>query len=396
MGEERIGIVRFHDMRGVFDRRRNVAVAAQIGRRRSLGEFGGAQREALAALGSGRTFVPGHFQFVARAVRRPKAFRHDGDAIAQSLPVAARIGLARPDDESVVDSGQRLDGVDIRADQLAAEDRTFLKDGVQHARHGDVDAEQRLAAHDFRIIDAGNRPADDLEVFRIFKRHAREIGHRHAGGLGGKRAIGERAAAVAVIDHAGFRAAFRRRDIPGLRGGSDKHLAAGCADPAQRIVVQRRRPAAAGKLLAVFGGVERRLLDSHILPRNIEFFGDHHRQHGLDALADLRILRHDGDDAVGRDADKGVQRGGFAGGFRGCRHCGARQRRQGGLQQQTAACRDSGLQKRAPRMRGGRRQLGLGRFGGGVGGHHGVHHHLTVVAPAGASAACLIAARMRV
>ena len=70
--------------------------------------------------------------------------------------LAARIGLARPDDESVVDSGQRLDGVDIRADKLAAEDRTFLKDGVQHARHGDVDAEQRLAGDDFRIVDAGN------------------------------------------------------------------------------------------------------------------------------------------------------------------------------------------------------------------------------------------------
>src|SRR4029077_12910755 len=103
---------------------------------------------------------------------------------------------------------------------------------------------------------ARNGPAEYFEVLRILERHAREIGHRHAGRLSGKRAVRKRAAAVTMMDNAAFSRAFRRRDVPGSRGGSDDHLAPGCADPAQRIVVQRCRPAATRKLLAVFGGIE--------------------------------------------------------------------------------------------------------------------------------------------
>ena len=48
------------------------------------------------------------------------------------------------------------------------------------------------------------------------------------------------------------------------------------------------------------------------LPVGVEFLGDHHRQHRLDPRPDLWILRHDRDDAIGSDADKGVERGGSA------------------------------------------------------------------------------------
>jgi hypothetical protein len=42
------------------------------------------------------------------------------------------------------------------------------------------------------------------------------------------------------------------------------------------------------------------------LPVDFEFFGDHHRQRGLDALADFRLLRDQRHAAVAADADEGV------------------------------------------------------------------------------------------
>jgi len=84
----------------------------------------------------------------------------------------------------------------------------------------------------------------------------------------------------------------------------------------------------AGELLTKLGGIERRLLDAHVSPIDVELLGDDHRQHRLDALADLRVLRHDGDDAVRCDADVGVESGCAVtrGARRRLRHPGARQR----------------------------------------------------------------------
>src|SRR2546430_2543231 len=42
----------------------------------------------------------------------------------------------------------RFDLVQVRADHLPAKDWAFLEHGVQHARHGDVDAVHRLAGDD--------------------------------------------------------------------------------------------------------------------------------------------------------------------------------------------------------------------------------------------------------
>jgi len=147
-------------------------------------------------------------------------------------------------------------------------------------------------------------------------------------------AIAERTPGFLIMDNARFGVAFGRGHVPDLRGGGDEHLPPGGADAAQRIVVERRRHAAARELLPVLGLVERRLFDPHILPFDVEFLGDHHRQHRLDALANLGIFRHDRHDAVGGDADECVERRGFAGGFR---HCDARKRWQDRLQQQASA-----------------------------------------------------------
>ncbi len=62
----------------------------------------------------------------------------------------------------------------------------------------------------------------------------------------------------------------------------------------------------------VIGGVHRRLLDLHLRPVGIEFFGDDQRQHGVDALPHFGRRRHDGDRAVAPDGDIGVEFSGRA------------------------------------------------------------------------------------
>ncbi len=89
-----------------------------------------------------------------------------------------------------------------------------------------------------------------------------------------------------------------------MRGGGDEHLAAGGADAAERIPVDGRGGAATGALRAIFGFIEVGLFDADISPVDVEFVGDNHGQGGFYALADLRILAHDGDDAVRGDADE--------------------------------------------------------------------------------------------
>ena len=66
---------------------------------------------------------------------------------------AVEVGAAL-DDEGVPHAGQRLDLVEVRARDLAAEHRALLEHGVQHARHREVDAEDRLAGDDRAVVDA--------------------------------------------------------------------------------------------------------------------------------------------------------------------------------------------------------------------------------------------------
>jgi hypothetical protein len=90
-----------------------------------------------------------------------------------------------------------------------------------------------------------------------------------------------------------------------LRGGGDEHLEASGADAPQRIPIYGRSRAATGALRTIFCFVEIGLLDADVFPVDIEFVGDNHGETGLYALADLRILAHDGHDAIRCDADEG-------------------------------------------------------------------------------------------
>ena len=89
-------------------------------------------------------------------------------------------------------------------------------------------------------------------------------------------------------------------------GGLEQHLAGGAADLALRDPVLRRRERAAGDLAAIAFLVGVALFDGDLGPVGVEFFRDQHRKHRLDALTDLRVLRHDADRAVGRDRDEVV------------------------------------------------------------------------------------------
>src|SRR5260221_14228026 len=103
-------------------------------------------------------------------------------------------------------------------------------------------------------------------------------------------------------DAAGRGLALRFGDGPGLRGGSDEHLAAGGANTAKRIPVGGSGSAATGALGAEFRFVEIGLLDADVFPINGELIGDDHGGMSFSALTAFGIFGHDGDAAVCRVA----------------------------------------------------------------------------------------------
>src|SRR5712691_10006182 len=114
-------------------------------------------------------------------------------------------------------------------------------------------------------------------------------------------------------DAAGRSLALGLGNGPSLRGGGGKHLAAGGADAAQGIPISGSGSAATGALGTVFRFVKVGLLDADVFPIDVEFISDDHGEMSLHTLADLGVLGHDGDGAIGGDAN---ERGGIEGGGR--------------------------------------------------------------------------------
>lgn len=81
-------------------------------------------------------------------------------------------------------AGQLLHFVEIGANGLAAEDRTFLIDGVEHAGEREIDAVDWLAGGDVGHVDAGDRLADDLVLAGFLQLDGLEIRNRQGGGGG--------------------------------------------------------------------------------------------------------------------------------------------------------------------------------------------------------------------
>ena len=128
----------------------------------------------------------------------------------------------------------------------------------------------------------------------------------HGGQLVCQLAIAERSFRRLMNHLSGRRRQLRLRNAPRLGGGRDHHRARGRADLAHWIPRLRDRGAAAGRLVRIFRGVEIRLFHPHIFPIDVQFVSNDHGKGSLHSLADLRILRHDCDNAVGTDANKRV------------------------------------------------------------------------------------------
>ncbi len=160
---------------------------------------------------------------------------------------------------------------------------------MQHAGQLHVDAEQRLAFDDRGVVDAADPGAQQGVGGRVFQYYQLGVGQWQRGGGGRQRPEAQLAAAGRVFDRAVGGAAFGGRHPPGLGGGLDQHGAGGRAEAVEIVVVGGRRGRAAGALAAV-SGVEVALDDAHVLPVHLEFLGNDHRQRGLDALADFRLL----------------------------------------------------------------------------------------------------------
>ncbi len=156
--DERIRIRRFHHLRGCTHGRVGVAIFADGPLRRLFAQFLRPLRKGDAAAVGSRTFVPVHLQLLARRLRVPPGLGDDGDAVLQArIAWDDSVGNVRARHyKGILDARQFLDLIDIRADHLAAEDAALLEYGVEHARHHDVDAEDRLARDDGRQHRVGS------------------------------------------------------------------------------------------------------------------------------------------------------------------------------------------------------------------------------------------------
>ena len=177
MGEERIGVRRFHGLRGTRECRIGVAILAERCRRRLLRQLDGSRCPADAALiRRVGAFIPGGVEFRASLFRGPPRVRDDGDTRIESRAHPGRVAL---DDKAMLHARHGLHGIDVRTHHLAAEHGTLGVHGIEHSRQRHVDPEHRRAAHDAARIGVGNGRADDLEVFRVLDLDGAQIGRRH-------------------------------------------------------------------------------------------------------------------------------------------------------------------------------------------------------------------------
>ena len=192
---------------------------------------------------------------------------------------------------------------------LPREHRALLEHGVQHARHLDVDAEDRLARHDGRVVDALRVLADDLEVLRVLERDRLESGRRNGRGLGraarctrrggaNARASPHRTPSCTPPRARSTSAPPRRR---ASRGQRRRRGASAASCSAWRCC--RQRSAAVNFVVSRSPCSMRTLFQSTSSSSAISI-----GQHRLHALPDLRVLGDDRDEAVRRQLDVRVRR----------------------------------------------------------------------------------------
>ena len=301
-----VGIVvdRLDLLDGAGNRGLGVAVlVADIGRLRIVEALSQPLCDRLAGDFGVLAFVPDDRQRIERGLGVPPGIGDDGDG-------------------AVVDAHDLLDALHahdlgfVVALQLAAEHRTILDRGVEHARQLDVGAVDHRAGGLVDGVEPLDALADDLPVLRILQLH---LGRRlELGGGFNHLAVCRRLARRRVGDDAVGGGAFRGRHLPFVRGGLHQHHARGGAALADVVLAGADAAAAAGREIApgalacdtLSGG---RIFGDDLRPVAFELFGDQLGEAGEGALTHF----HGG--VIGADHHPDIDFGRAIGGADDCR-----------------------------------------------------------------------------
>ncbi len=199
MRQERIRVILLHYRRGTCEGRLHVAALQNAFGRLLLRHLVGLLLEVGAVDAGVLAGIPLGFERFGRFAGLVPGVGDDGDTIDDAHGHAVirsyqRVGCLHL--EYLHDARHLLDGVEIALHELAAVHGAALVHRVLHPRHHSVDAENGLALNDQVAIDAADRLADDLEVFRVLERHGLQIRRCNSGGLLGQLTVAEGLAAL--------------------------------------------------------------------------------------------------------------------------------------------------------------------------------------------------------
>ncbi len=303
---ERHPIPRFDGSRGGLARRGEVAVVAHHASlaREQFVALAVERRARLAGEGPVRPF---DVERLATPERRPGVVRDHRDAGGQDAGDRLA-GLRSLDHHDVAYAGDPPRRGVVIARDAAVEVRAAQHHGGERAGWADVDAVARASGHDVPGVDHAPCPPDDAVLGRRLGRDRLE---RQLQGRGARDQLAvAQAAAVGVKGRAGARRDGAHVHAPG-GGRRGAHQPAplrtdlaqvgpgvgdvGAATGALRAPLPARR-------LAAEVDPEWQLLDRDVVPVDVEFLGQDHRQRGLHALADFRAACTDGDPVVRVDA----------------------------------------------------------------------------------------------
>src|SRR5262249_6420422 len=263
----------------------------------------------------------------------------DGQRIESGFGVPPRIS---DDGDGIVGNGydlldafHRLDLGRVETLQFAAEHRTGLDRGVEHARQLDVHAVDHLADRLVGGVETFDALADELPVLRVLERHV--FGRLDLRRRGCDLSVGRRTVRRLVRDHAVRRRTLGRRYLPLVGRCLNEHYA--CRRAAFAHVILRGTDAAAAAGAEITPGILARntfarcwIFGRHFRPVAFEFLGDHLRKPRKRALAHLRACDADDDGVVWLDDNPGVD-------FRRAFRAGRRYEWHVEAERQTNCCR---------------------------------------------------------
>ena len=204
------------------------------------------------------------------------------------------------------DTGNAADRRLVDALQRRSDRRRPYHAAVQHAGHAEVLHVGEFAGHLVRNVDARDRGADDLEVFRVLGLRRLGVVDRERKGLAADQLAIADGFAAAADGPGGDRelvrldAELRRREIEQRtsrhrRGVANLHAADLDREAAEcRPLIRRQRRVA--------------LDDLNPVERHVELVGHDLRQRGAHAGAEIDLAGIDGHHAGGIDGEKGIDR----------------------------------------------------------------------------------------